>query len=86
MSVAPADIHPSPPSGQITERHWQLAAVVALFVLALIVVGLAVRLDDDSSAPSNGVTTARSQIISSVDGLSGSDLGGAVQHRSGNQP
>jgi hypothetical protein len=86
MSVAPAEIHPSPSSGQITERHWRLAAVVALFVLALIVVGLAVRLGDDSSARINGVTTPRSQIISSVDGLSGSDLGGAIRQRSGNQP
>ena len=86
MSVAPADLHPSPPSGQITERHWRLAAVVALFVLALVVVSLAVRLGDDSSARSNGVTTPRSQTISSVDGLSGSDLGGAIHRRSGNQP
>ena len=86
MSVAPADIHPSPTSGQITERHWRLAAIVALCVLALIVVGLAVRLGDDSSARSNGVTTPRSQTISSVDGLSGSDLGGSIHRRSGNQP
>jgi hypothetical protein len=86
MSVAPADIHPSPPSGQISERHWRLAAVVAFFVLALIVVGLAARLGDDSSNGSKGVTTVRSQTVSSVDGLSGSDLGGAIRHRSGNQP
>jgi hypothetical protein len=86
MSVAPADIRPSPSSGQITERHWRLAAVVALFVLALMVVGLAVQLGDDSSSRSNGVTTPRSQTISSVDGLSGSNLGGAIRHRSGNQP
>jgi hypothetical protein len=32
------------------------------------------------------VTTARSQTISSVDGLSGSDLAGAIHHRSGPQP
>jgi hypothetical protein len=32
------------------------------------------------------VTIPRSQRTSPVDGLSGSDLGGAVQHRSGNQP
>jgi len=86
MSVAPADIHPSPPSGQITEHHWRIAAVVAAIVLLLVVVGLAVRLGDDSSARSNGVTTPRSQTTSSVGGLSGGDLGGATRHRSGNQP
>jgi hypothetical protein len=86
MSIAPANLHPSPPSGQITERHWRLAAVVALFVLAVIVVGLAVRLGDDSSNRINGVTTPRSRTVSSVDGLSGSDLGGALRHRTGNLP
>lgn len=86
MTVAPADIHPSPPSGQITEHHWRLAAIVALCVLVLIVAGLVVRLGDDSPAHTNAVTTPRSQTISSVDSLSGSDLGGAIHRRGGNQP
>ena len=86
MSIAPADIHQSPPSGQITEHHWRLAAIVASFVLVLMVVALAFRLGDDSSPRSNGVTTPRSQTVSSLDGLSGSDLGGAYHRRSGNQP
>jgi len=86
MSVAPADLHPSPPSGQITERHWQLGALAALVVLALIIVGLAVGLNDGKSDRSSGVTTPTSLVISSSEGLLGSDLGGAYHRRGGNQP
>jgi hypothetical protein len=59
-----------------------------LFVfLALIVVGLAVWLDDEPTVRNSGVTaTPTSVVISSSEGLRGSDLGGAIHRRSGNQP
>lgn len=87
MSVAPAGFHPSPPLGQITERHWRLGALVAFVVLLLVVVGLAVGLNDGSTVRNSGVTTTpTSLVISSSEGLLGTDLGGAYHRRGGNQP
>ena len=85
MSVAPAGVQPSS-SMQVAGPHWGLGAVVALLVaITLIVVGLAIRLDDGSSR-SDVTTTPTSQVNSPSAGLSGSDLGGSIHRRGGNQP
>jgi hypothetical protein len=59
-----------------------------LFVVALIVVGLAVRLDDDSASAvrRSGLTTTPTSSPLPVESLVGSDLGGTIHRRSGNQP
>jgi hypothetical protein len=77
MSISPASTHPSP-SGHFADRRWQFAALVALFVVALIVVGIAVRLDDDSTSPVQRSTTPVSQSTVPVESLAGSDLGGSM--------
>jgi hypothetical protein len=85
MSISPASTHPSSPS-HFSDWHWQLGALVAFFVVALIVAGIAVRLDDESSSPIQRTTTQVSQSTAPVDSLAGSDLGGSIRHRTGNQP
>ena len=85
MSISPTSTHPSSP-GRFADRHWQLAALAALFLVALIVAGIAVRLDDDSITPVQRITTPRSQSTVPAESLAGSDLGGLIHHRGGNQP
>ena len=88
MAISPAGAHPSS-SSHFAERQWQLAALVALFVVGLIVAGIAVRLDDGSSSSvqRSGLTPApRSQSVLPADSLAGTDLGGTIHRRSGNQP
>ena len=89
MTYSSAGVQTQAPPTQTppTQVNWTTATLVVLLVAVLSVLSYLVvqRLDDRS--PGGSTTTART---SSVPGpavsLAGSDLGGSIQHRSGNQP
>ena len=75
----PTEAPPTPVAWMTATLMVLLAAVV--FVLVYLV---ADRLDDRSSG--GGTTTARTSLPGPAVALAGSDLGGAIHHRGGNQP
>ena len=88
MSHSPAGVRsslgPSSSAMRVTDQRWLVAAAVVLLAVALAVLGLATRLDDGPAVRRSAVTTART--LGPIVALSGSDAGGAIHHRSGDQP
>jgi len=85
MTVSPADVQTSSPA-EVADPHWELRLALAVLAVVLIVVGLAIRLDESSSVQRSGVnSTPTPNTTISLQGVSG-DLGGSLHYRGGNQP
>jgi hypothetical protein len=76
----------APSAEQAPHWHLGIGAVVAVFLLVAMLVGVLLLLADGSPVRSNRATATPSARISPVDALAGTDLGGSIGHRSGNQP
>ncbi len=82
MAYSPAAVQaPSTPA----HETWTTAAEALLLFAAVALLGLFVGRTLDDRQPSSGATTARTS-LGVIPALGGSDLGGVINHRGGNQP